>query len=490
MQRMTDLLRTHDAIGAHRVLIITPDTLGRKMGGPAIRAWEIARRLAPSTEVRLVSIKGASIDHDSFEVLVADQDELRRHVAWADVVIGQGEVFALSPWLVQSDAIIVVDAYDPLHLEVLESGKDEGEEARQFLLTYCIEMLTTQLRRADFVICASEKQRDFWLGHLGALGRISPQNYDTDHSLRTLIDVVPFGVPDEEPEQSRHGIRDEVEGIGPDDKVIIWGGGVYNWFDPLTLIRAVHLLSEDHPETKLYFLGMKYPNPDVRESRMAADAVQLADDLGLTGTNVFFNMDWVDYDDRVNYLMDADVGVSTHSDHIETAFSFRTRMLDYLWAGLPLIATDGDGFAPIIRDHRLGRVVPPEDADALAAALKELLFVDDTETTRANVRSFAQAITWDHAILPLLRFLRQPVHAADFPSSRDDSIDGHRLRHIESLEAKLLELDAVRIRLSEELGSAQYQALTAAHELDRLHRSTSWRLTSPVRLLGRMLRRR
>ena len=57
--------------------------------------------------------------------------------------------------------------------------------------------------------------------------------------------------------------------------------------------------------------------------------------------------------------MEADVGVSLHLEHLETTYSFRTRMLDYLWAGLPIVASAGDGFAEIIsrrgdRDRRPG----------------------------------------------------------------------------------------------------------------------------------------
>jgi hypothetical protein len=43
------------------------------------------------------------------------------------------------------------------------------------------------------------------------------------------------------------------------------------------------------------------------------------------------------------------VGVSTHRDHLETRLSFRTRMLDYIWAGLPIVCTDGDHFASLVR---------------------------------------------------------------------------------------------------------------------------------------------
>ena len=153
---------------------------------------------------------------------------------------------------------------------------------------------------------------------------------------------------DEPPRRTRPVLRGVVPGIGADDKVVLWGGGIYNWFDPLTLIRAVDKLRRRLPEVRLFFLGMKHPNPEVREMRMADDAVALAEELGLAGTHVFFNEDWVAYDDRQNYLLEADIGVSTHLDHVETEFSFRTRILDYLWAALPIVATSGDSLAALI----------------------------------------------------------------------------------------------------------------------------------------------
>ncbi|MFG6492282.1 glycosyltransferase family 4 protein [Microbacterium sp. P03] len=419
-------------------------------------------------------------------MLAVDGDELRRQVEWADVVIAQGEVFALNPWLAETDVVIVADVYDPLHLEVLESAKDETPEGRSFLTKYCVDMLTTQLRRADFVMCASEKQRDFWLGHLGAIERINPAVYDADHSLRTLIDVVPFGVSDDVPSQTRHGIRGAVDGIGPDDKIILWGGGVYNWFDPLTLIRAVRQLSQSHPEVKLYFLGMTYPNAAVQDSKMAAQALSLSEELGLTDTHVFFNMGWTDYDDRINYLLDADVGVSTHFSHVETALSFRTRILDYLWAGLPIVATDGDGFAPLIRDNSLGEVVAAEDVDALAAALERTLFNSDTEKLRANVRAFGERYQWDVALEPLIRFCVDPKRAADHPTSGVDPLEVGRVQHIEMLEAKILELDRQLGTVRDRLGAVRDKLVSTRDELDSVRESTSWRLSAPVRIVGRL----
>src|SRR5439155_13800601 len=141
---------------------------------------------------------------------------------------------------------------------------------------------------------------------------------------------------------------------------------------PLTLLRAVDKLRRRLPDVRLYFLGLRHPNPDVPEMRMAVDTLALADSLGLAGTHAFFNEGWVAYDDRQNFLLEADVGVSTHLDHLETAYSFRTRVLDYLWASLPIVATRGDALAELIEERQLGLTVPPGDVDALEHAMSRL----------------------------------------------------------------------------------------------------------------------
>jgi hypothetical protein len=148
--------------------------------------------------------------------------------------------------------------------------------------------------------------------------------------------------------------------------------------------------------------------------RMAAETQALADELGLTGTHVFFNEGWVDYDDRQNYLLESDVGVSTHLDHVETAFSFRTRVLDYVWASLPVVATAGDALAELIELEALGISVPPGDVDALEAALFRLL--DDSELRarcREQLARVAPRYHWSETLRPLVEFCRAPRRAAD-----------------------------------------------------------------------------
>jgi len=401
-------------VSQHRVLVVTGEPLLERMAGPAIRAWEIARALSSEHDVHLVSTGGAHVTSAEFGVVYATGKGLREQTDWADVIIFQGFLLEGAPWLKESSKILVADVYDPMHLEQLEQAKDLGPGGRAASIQVTTRVLNEQLRRADFVLCASEKQRDFWLGQLAGQGRVNSAVYDEDESLDSLIDVVPFGITDEPPVQKRHAIKGEVPGIGPDDKVIIWGGGVYNWFDPLTLVRAVDRLRSRHPDVRLYFMGLKHPNPGVPDMRIAWELRQLSDELGLTGAYVFFNDGWVPYAERADYLMDADLGVSTHFHHVETAFSFRTRILDYLWASLPIVATDGDTFAPLITLHGLGATVPPLDVEALEQALETYLYDDEAVAkARANVQDFAAQYAWATVLRPLVEFCRLPRRAAD-----------------------------------------------------------------------------
>jgi glycosyltransferase involved in cell wall biosynthesis len=398
-----------------RILVATGDTLAPQMAGPAIRAWQIASALSREHDVELVTtIECRDISHPGFRVRKVSDRELQELVAWCDVAIFQGYLMNQHPVLRHTSKVVVADIYDPFHLEQLEQARDAGEEGRRLIVKAATEVLNEQLVRGDLFLCASSKQRDFWLGQLAAVGRVNPVTYDADERMGDLVKVVPFGVSDEPPRATRPVLKGVVPGIGPKDKVILWGGGIYNWFDPITLLHAVDKLRGRVPEVRLFFLGLKHPNPNVPEMRMAVETRRLSDELGLTDVNVFFNEGWVAYDDRQNFLLEADIGVSTHLDHVETEFSFRTRILDYLWASLPVVATGGDSFGDVIDMHGVGLTVPPGDADALEAALFRLLDDDGfAASCRAASGRLAEEFRWSKVLAPLIEFCREPHRAAD-----------------------------------------------------------------------------
>ena len=51
---------------------------------------------------------------------------------------------------------------------------------------------------------------------------------------------------------------------------------------------------------------------------------------------------------RADWLLEADCAISTHEDHLETRFAFRTRLLDCFWSALPVVCTGGDELADLV----------------------------------------------------------------------------------------------------------------------------------------------
>ena len=398
-----------------RVVLVCGDAVGPQMAGPAIRAVELGRVLAArGHEVTVAAVSDTGLEEPSLRVTALDDATVATLAGGADVLIGQGWPLERWPVLREAPAHLVIDLYDPYHLEGLVLDASEPLEARLERHAGRMRVLTHQLEDGDLFLCAGERQRDMWLGALTGAGRVNPRTYARDPSLRSLIDTVPFGLPSSPPPPPRRrAIREAFPVISADDLVLLWGGGLYDWFDPLTLIRAVDLAAQTVPDLRLVLHAAPHPSPTAAPMTMGTRARELSAELGLTGRHVFFNETWVPYAERSDWLSDAAVGVSTHIAHVETEFAFRTRLLDYLWAGLPILCTAGDVLATEVERRGLGITVPPEDVDALAGAIVRLADAGRRQACTDRIADAARELTWESVAGPLVAFCAAPRRAAD-----------------------------------------------------------------------------
>lgn len=409
-----------------RVLVVTHEPLRANLSGPGVRALELGRALATSCRVTVASPYPIERRDDRCRLAQYSFTEARSMRALAedaDVLLVQGFTLARFPFLTSLPAQIVVDLYCPFtieHLEMRTSALAAGAEGAGTLAEIdaaarqVLGPQNDQLAVGDFFLCASERQRDFWVGALHTAGRINAATYAADPSLRSLVDVVSFGVPDDPPPPaSQRVMKGVLPGIAVSDRVLLWAGSILDWQDPQLLVRAVAAIARTRPDVKLVFMGARHPNPDVPPMRAVAESTELARRLGVLDTHVFFNS-WVPYSERHEWLLEADIGVSTHRDHLETRLSFRTRMLDYIWTGLPIVCTQGDVFADLVTSRGLGLTVPPDDERALAGAITRLLDDADLRRQAADaLRALATELRWSRVSEPLRRYCADPFYAAD-----------------------------------------------------------------------------
>lgn len=401
-----------------RALVLASEPLASRMAGPAIRALELARALAAVADVTVAAPEGSTpVDGLALEVLAPT--EHRRALALArehDLVVVQHAPPQLLLALAREDVRIVCDLYTPILLEAFEAGRERGARARRSIQRLATRQTVAALAVADLILCASERQRDLWLGALAARELLDLRDYDEDPSLRGLIAVVPFGVASSPPAPAPvPRMKGALPGVRADDRVLLWGGGIWDWLDALTPIRAVARLRESRDDVHLVFLGANRPAIADDEHRGAHDeAVALASELGLLGTAVHVLEGWVPYDERGGWLLEADVGVTAHRDHAETRFAFRTRVLDYLWAGLPVVGTAGDTLIDLAGEGG----VPVGDDAAFASAVARVLDPGpDRDAAVTRAAQLRAEMTWERSASPLLAFA---AGARDRPPRRRD----------------------------------------------------------------------
>lgn len=388
------------------------------MAGPAIRCVEIGKELARDHEVTVFSPCASDIERPAdicplptFNLFFGGtKANLYKLAQNSDIIFVQANVLKPYPALSDMGKYLVVDLYDPYLLSLLaQYANDSVTSAASYSMMH--QVLQNHMLAADFSICASEKQLDYWLGRFCAVGRLSPDLYAFDPTFRKLIDVVPFGLPGEPAVRTGPGMRGTIPGINQSDFVLLWGGGIWDWFDPLTVIRAVARLSDKYPQLKLYFSGWKSPNPQVPLMDMAVKARNEAEQLHALNRSIFFSDSWTPYQQRVNFLLDADAAVSAHFDLAETRFSFRTRVLDYFWTGRPILTTTGDHLADLIQQNQAGVALPYEDVSAWMHAIENLITGDGLQQRYCQGSAqLAEQFKWSNTVEALRKFCAEPYH--------------------------------------------------------------------------------
>ena len=354
-----------------KILLVTKEPIGNNMNAMGIRYFEFASFLGARYEATLIAPhSGGNTSNFSFTYIPYSLKDCVFSIYKSDVLIVTNPhpiILFVAKFFKKK---VVLDLYDPILIENLEQVDFLPPKEKGLLYSIFVNWLRLQIRQSDYFICANKRQRDLWLGVLALLGKLNPRSYSLSKDAKGLISVIPTGIPDKPPVSSGNVLRGIVPGIAETDKILLWVGAPNKWYDEKLLIYFMRDISSTRDDIKLVF---------VCGSRGASDLlkknIQLSDSLGLTGNTIFFINEWVPYDSVCNYYLEADLGISLHHCHLETHFSMRNRVLGYLWAGLPVVVTEGDSLAELVTRNGLGVVVKEGNKQELAEAIFKL--VDD-----------------------------------------------------------------------------------------------------------------
>jgi glycosyltransferase involved in cell wall biosynthesis len=366
---------------AIRALVVMHGRLGEDLAGPEIRGWELARSLAAhGFEVTLLAQDAEDAERDGVVVRRRTRRRLIREALRHDAVIAP----TIPPYLhviARGRTMLVADLYDPVDLEHAE----DLHKPEVALRTQVVEQqVRIQLRFAHMVLCAAPAQEK----RLSSLG-------ERFGGMRTQPLVVPFGLAPTPKDGGTTPIRDRFPSIEADDRVVLWWGGVWRWFDAITAIRAFEALDAQGSRAKLVIAAGKSPRAETSELSDLDQARELASSLGLIDRVVYFIDDWIPYERRHEYLLEADIGITLHRNAPESTFAARARYVDYLWCLLPPVLNPGDNVADEYGASGFAEMVAVGDPVAVASAVDVLLASGRHAAAREAGRRLAASRSWE-----------------------------------------------------------------------------------------------
>lgn len=288
---------------------------------------------------------------------------------------------------INDDVQLILDAYVPAYIEVsARESKDIETEYKNYFLD--LPKYNHTLERGDYFLVANHAQAVLYTGVLSALGVINPASY----RLSRIIDA-PFGIQST-PVKMRTNPYSEL-GIADTDFVVLWFGGLYPWFRIEEYLEAIRQLSSDKT-VKFVFVGGKNPNnghPDFAIQYETAVAYVAKHSLQAT---VYF-VDWVDFKDRGDWYVNADIIVSLNQAAEENKYSWRTRVMDFIWGEAPILTNGGDPLSEELISNsaalRLERLTSDDIVRALRSVRSDPKLL---ETMKTNVRTLKQKYYWEN----------------------------------------------------------------------------------------------
>lgn len=361
-----------------------------------MRAWGLAKGLLKNGVNVDVAVHNSFPQelgsHERVKLLNWDQDEsFAELINTYDTVVmsycmGDPSVFVVDN--INQNVQLVLDVYVPIYVEV--SARDSHDKPAEYgAYKQDISRHNKVLRRGDYFICANDVQKIFYTGVLGSLGVVNPLSYRQDR-----IKVVPFGVHNTPAKAQMNPY--EALGIAKSDKTILWFGGLYPWFRIEELLEAIKILANKDSSYKFVIVGGKNPfnnNPDLLRQYEIAQTFAKKNDL--QGTSLFF-VDWVNYDDRVNWYQFADFVISINQPGDENVFAWRTRVMDYIWGGVVSLTNGGDPLGDELLTNSAALYLPSLEAKSIATTIGGIYEKPNVlETARKSLVALRKKYIWE-----------------------------------------------------------------------------------------------
>ena len=154
----------------------------------------------------------------------------------------------------------------------------------------------------------------------------------------------------------------EISTVAEDRSALVYVGILDNWSGLDVAIKAFALISSSFPDARLNIAG---------RGALSVKLRKLVTDLHVDDRVSF--MGHVKYESIPQLLLNSGIGLATFLDSPLVRYAFAIKLVEYMAAGLPIIATDVGDTGRIVREAKCGLLVDTSDPTAISEAMIKLL---------------------------------------------------------------------------------------------------------------------
>jgi glycosyltransferase involved in cell wall biosynthesis len=192
----------------------------------------------------------------------------------------------------------------------------------------------------------------------------------------------------------------------PGELVMLVSGAFLPWYDYKTLFKALnHLIKCGKTNFKVVFLGGNPRNPKFEKLILS-----MGQNLQFQKRVIFSGL--FPFKERGDYYLQSDVGFNIPLPTVEDELSVRTRIVDYIWGGLPVITPARDEYSKMVVENGGGFTYIPNDSLSLSRLLENMMSEEGQETikkARESMKDIYQKILNTKEVMePLEEFIREP----------------------------------------------------------------------------------
>lgn len=367
------------------ILIVTSQPLpaeDRPTTGGALRAWALGQALKGCGFTVHYSVpfdeSSENSEHREYAHQVSDLGAIIASVA-PDVVLFCN--WGLAVEAAECAMPTVIDMNGSLILENHFRG-------RRRQLDDCLAKIEA-IGKADYLLAGSAEQRDYLLGWCLMAG-ISPE--------KIRIGVVPFSLSPDCPAATP---------AQPGEFVM--AGYAWPWLRSEERLRQLCRVLEESQKGHLDIYCGKSPYVDNFQHENSAKD-EGGEDLRELSPRLTLHAP-VSFPVLGEKLARGGVAVDLWAVNAERELAVSSRVIAYLWAGLPVLTNSGTVLGRLIERYQAGWIVDPLDDDALARIVGEILALDPTMLARYRENSrrlFLDHFCWAKTITPLAEFCSDP----------------------------------------------------------------------------------